>query len=145
MSYHIIATMSSQPQRPSRAEQQPNRSRGRPRKEDLGISSLFKMQTRPTRGRPKKQLTEIQKLQQRSSVILAELRDIRKKEKQKGLNKTVKNYLAYLINELKQERKDILNKIQNIPREQEEVIQQRLSQQEENTPNNKEKKEKDFY
>ena len=131
LSMTSIANMSSHPQRQTRPEQQEKKTRGRPRKEDLGISSLFKMQTRPTRGRPKKQLTEIQKLQQRSSVILAELRDIRKKKKQKGLNKTVKNYLVYLINELKQERKDILNKIQNIPIEQEEVIQQRLSQQEE--------------
>ena len=36
------SNMSSQPQRPTRGEQQPKRTRGRPR-QNLGISSLFKI------------------------------------------------------------------------------------------------------
>ena len=77
--------------------------RGRP-PQNLAISSLFK-----TRGRPKKELTEIQRLQQRSSAILSDLRDIKQKLKRRNVN-IQKNELKEQQQQLKEERKKILKR-----------------------------------
>ena len=92
-------------------------NRGRP---SMNLRRLFKL----PRGRPAKVITQVMKLHKRSSEILKDLREILKdlREIKNQLRRPIifeKDRLREKRKQLKDERKDILQKLRNFPVEQE--------------------------